>query len=157
VPFNGGQIHFFKNEGKDETDGKPAAVPGAIARAWAADVNDDSKRDILLPDTGNLVSRGKGVSEEDFKKKHAELTKNLKEMEEKMPNLAEANKAEKMKTQEQMGAIMTEENTGLVWLSLWEIGRACRKTLASRPIEAEKTIRSHLPRKVGRVFRTKSG
>ena len=98
--------------------------PTHATRVWAADVNGDGKLDLIVGDSITLISPAKGVSEEEFKKRHA------KWQEEFQTASAALNKAdgdekarskaidEYRKLYERRAEFMHEEMTGFVWLYL---------------------------------------
>jgi hypothetical protein len=98
--------------------------PTASTRIWVADVNGDGKLDVLVGDSVTLTAPAKGVSAEEFKKKHAAwqsaVTTASKEMSSQTTDEAKRTKAreEFSKLYQQRNEFMKEEMTGFVWLYL---------------------------------------
>jgi hypothetical protein len=97
--------------------------PTHATRVWVADVNGDGKLDLIVGDSVTLVSPVKGLSDAEFKKKHAEWEKTFQKALESL-NSARDDKSREKATQEyqkvynQRSAFMNEEMTGFVWLYL---------------------------------------
>jgi hypothetical protein len=98
--------------------------PTHATRIWVDDVNADGKLDILVGDSVALVSPAKGLSDEEFKTKSAEWTKEweaaLKEMADAAGD-AEKQAAAQKKVQElhtNRSSFIIEDYTGFVWLYL---------------------------------------
>src|SRR5262245_28230879 len=64
-------------DGQILREGDPKG-PTHATRIWVDDVNGDGKLDILVGDCVTLISPAKGVSEEQFKEKHADWQKAFK-------------------------------------------------------------------------------
>lgn len=98
--------------------------PTTSTRVWVADVNGDGKLDLLVGDWTTLISPAKGVSAEEFKKKHATWQKALEAAQRELDSDPD-NKEKNTKAREQFHKIyrqrsefMKEEMTGFVWLYL---------------------------------------
>ena len=97
--------------------------PTSASRIWVADVNGDGKLDILVGDSVRLVSPAKGVTEAEFKKKHADWEKDLEAAQKNLN--ANDDEKESAKAAEEYNKVynrrsefMHEEMTGFVWLYL---------------------------------------
>jgi hypothetical protein len=98
--------------------------PRYATRVWVADVNGDGKLDLLVGDAVTLVSPKKGISDEEFKKKHAAWDKAYQAAEASMRSAGGDAKARQKANEEwqkvynQRSSFMDEEMTGFVWLYL---------------------------------------
>jgi hypothetical protein len=98
--------------------------PVADTRVWVDDVNSDGKLDILVGDAATLISPADGVSEEQFKTRFADWTKQRDEVSQKL-SAANNDAKEFRKAQQSFQEIynrrnefMKEDRTGFVWLYL---------------------------------------
>lgn len=98
--------------------------PTHATRVWVADVNGDGKLDIIVGDSVTLTSPAKGVTEEEFTKKHAAWQKEfqaaaakLNKPEDDQQTRAKANE-EYQKLYQKRSEFMKEEMTGFVWVYL---------------------------------------
>lgn len=95
--------------------------PTRSTRIWVDDVNSDGKLDILVGDSVALVSRAKGVSEEEFASKYADWQK---EFDAAMKEYRVAKEPEERRkasqryqqVYSQRSRLITDERTGFVWL-----------------------------------------
>jgi hypothetical protein len=97
--------------------------PSHASRIWVADVNGDGKLDILVGDQVTLVSPAKGVTEEEFAKKHAEWEKDFQAAQKALHSdddeKSSAKAAEEFKrVYRRRSEFMDEQMTGFVWLYL---------------------------------------
>jgi hypothetical protein len=98
--------------------------PTSSTRVWVADVNGDGKLDLLVGDTVTLISAGKNLSAEEYKRKFAVWNKAFNKASRKLSSQADDEKAnsraheEFQKVYEQRTEFMNEERTGFVWLYL---------------------------------------
>jgi len=98
-------------------------APDGSTRVWVADVNGDSKPDILVGDTINLISPAKGVSPDDFLKRFAEWKQVSREIDKKFAAVKEdvppeALMSEYQKHHQKRAEFMNEDRTGFVWVYL---------------------------------------
>jgi hypothetical protein len=113
----GRAVAYGDAHGENELTG-----PTTSTRIWVDDVNGDGKLDLLVGDSVTLVAPAKGVSAEEFKKKHAEWQKAIeaivKEVSSENADQAKRAKAneEFTKLYRQRAQFMSEERTGFVWL-----------------------------------------
>jgi hypothetical protein len=97
--------------------------PTYATRVWVADVNGDGKLDLIVGDSVTLVSPANGITEAEFKKKHADWEKSLQAAL-KALNSARDDKSRQKASEEyskvygQSTAFMRREMTGFVWLYL---------------------------------------
>jgi hypothetical protein len=101
---------------------KDLTGPTSSTRVWVADVNRDGKLDVLIGDSVTLISRAKGLSEEDYKKKSAEWDKAMAEVSKQM-NDTKADQEKRQKANQEFSKLyqkrrefVNEEMTGFVWL-----------------------------------------
>jgi hypothetical protein len=97
--------------------------PAHASRIWVADVNGDSKLDLLVGDMVNLVSPAKGVSDSEFKTRFATWQKEVQTVTKSLGANADAESSKKARETfnrlyEQRSEFMLEEMTGFVWLYL---------------------------------------
>jgi hypothetical protein len=97
--------------------------PSHASRIWVADINGDGKLDILVGDSVRLVWPVKGVTDEEFKKKHAAWQKDvdtaLKALNSDPDEKARAKAiAEYNKIYQRRTEFMHEQMTGFVWVYL---------------------------------------
>jgi hypothetical protein len=97
--------------------------PTHASRIWVADINGDGKLDILVGDSVRLVSPAKGVTEAEFKKKHADWQKDLQAvvtpLDSNTDDKGRAKAAEEYrKVFNRRSEFMREEMTGFVWVYL---------------------------------------
>jgi hypothetical protein len=100
--------------------------PRHATRIWVDDFNGDGKLDILVGDQTILVSPAKGVSEKEFRKKHAEWKKEWDTAQSAyLRNVGRFDDKERTKAREDLHRLYTrrsdfthEERTGYVWVYL---------------------------------------
>jgi hypothetical protein len=97
--------------------------PSSASRIWVADINGDGKLDIIVGDSVTLVSPAKGVTEAEFKKKHADWLKELQVPRTLLDSKADEkslakNAEESNKLYNRRLEFMREEMTGFVWVYL---------------------------------------
>lgn len=99
--------------------------PTHATRIWVDDVNGDGKLDILVGDCVTLVSPTKGLSEAEFKKKHAAWQKEYEAASAALGAAAKADEKEQTKAREEFYKVysrrsefMQEDRTGFVWVYL---------------------------------------
>ena len=115
----GRSIAYGQLVNEDEITG-----PTTSTRIWVADLNGDGKPDVLVGDSVTLTAPAKGVSMEEFKKKHAAwqeaVAKVSKELSSETADAAKRTKAneEFSKLYSQRNEFMKEDRTGFVWLYL---------------------------------------
>jgi hypothetical protein len=102
---------------------KDLTGPATGTRIWVDDVNADGKLDILVGDLVNLTSPVGDLSEEEFKKKQAELVAEMAKarqaMTEAKDETAQSEAIERyQKLYTQRSQFVKEERTGFVWLYL---------------------------------------
>jgi hypothetical protein len=114
----GKSVAYGEPLGEEELTG-----PTTSTRIWVADVNGDGKLDLLVGDSVTLVAPAKGLSAEEFKKKHAEWQKAVAAISKEMSS--EKDQAKRQKANEdfnklyrQKSEFMSEDRTGFVWLYL---------------------------------------
>ena len=94
--------------------------PTTSTRIWVADVNGDSKLDVLVGDCVTLIAPAKGQSEAQFKKKFADWQKALETAQNDLSAATDDNRTkasqEYSKVYQQRAEFMNEERTGFVWL-----------------------------------------
>jgi FG-GAP-like repeat len=116
---------------------RPSVKPGQIlrerdltgpthaTRVWVADVNGDGKLDLLVGDCVTLVSPANGLSDAEFKTRHAAWQKDFQAAQAAL-SAARDDESRQKAQQEfqrvygQRTAFMREEMTGFVWLYLQE-------------------------------------
>ena len=97
--------------------------PSSASRIWVADINGDGKLDILVGDNVHLVSPAKGVTEAEFKKKHADWQKDVQAAVKTYNSITDEKarakaEAEYSKVYTRRSEFMREERTGFVWVYL---------------------------------------
>jgi hypothetical protein len=94
--------------------------PTHATRVWVADVNGDGKLDLLVGDCVTLVSPAKGISDAEFRKRHAAWENDLRAALKALQSAGDRQKAsaEYSRVYNQRTAFMREEMTGFVWLYL---------------------------------------
>jgi FG-GAP-like repeat len=98
--------------------------PSSCTRIWVDDINSDGKLDLLVGDAVTLVSPASGLSETEFKKKHAawrdSVTKATKELNGTLEDANAMKEAQqRLRTlYSERDGFMHEDNTGFVWLYL---------------------------------------
>jgi hypothetical protein len=95
--------------------------PVSSMRIWVEDVNGDGRLDILVGDNVTLIAPAKGVSKEEFAKRHTKWNESLQAaMKELSNNSNGSSNAAAMdryrKVYEERTTFMNEERTGFVWL-----------------------------------------
>lgn len=96
-------------------------APAEATRVWAADVNGDSKLDLLVGDRVTLISPAKGLSDEQFRAKRNEWQKVFLEHMQKKPPDADRKAQEEWRIQfyellNKRNEFLKEETTGFVWV-----------------------------------------
>lgn len=98
--------------------------PVSATRIWIDDVNSDGKFDVLVGDNVTLISVAKGITNEEFNKKHAAWQKELQAVLSELNSSAnDETKRQKVmqryeELQKKRADFMSEERTGFVWLYL---------------------------------------
>jgi len=97
--------------------------PTYASRVWIADINGDGKLDILVGDSVTLLTPAKGLSDADFKKKHAEWQKEFQAAQKGLDSAKDEKSRAKpiqeyQKVYDRRSEFMREERTGFVWLYL---------------------------------------
>lgn len=94
--------------------------PVSSFRIWVEDVNDDGKLDMLVGDNVTLISPAKGVSKEEFAKRHAKWNEAMQAASRDLGSSAGGNNQKAMdryqKLHQERSSFMNEERTGYVWL-----------------------------------------
>jgi FG-GAP-like repeat len=101
---------------------KDLTGPTHATRIWVDDVNGDGKLDILVGDSVTLVSPAKGVSAEEFTKRHAAWKEEFKAASAALSSATGDGRAKASAEYNQVygrrAEFMHEEMTGFVWLYL---------------------------------------
>jgi hypothetical protein len=98
--------------------------PTSATRVWVDDVNSDGRLDVLVGDNVTLITPAEGVSEEEFKEKHAKWKEALAAASAELGSSTEdATKRQEAQNRyreiyEERTQFMIEERTGFVWLYL---------------------------------------
>lgn len=97
--------------------------PTTSTRIWVDDCNADGKLDILVGDSVTLVSPAKGLSVDEFKKRHAEWQEEFRQVSQAFQAGGDAKAQEELSRKYQdvyqkRSTFMTEDRTGFVWLYL---------------------------------------
>jgi hypothetical protein len=115
----GRAIKYGEPLGENELNG-----PTTSTRIWVDDVNGDGKLDVLVGDSVTLVAPAKGLSVEEFKKKHAAWQEAINALSKEMSS-AKADEAKRTKANQEFNKLyqqraefMKEESTGFVWVYL---------------------------------------
>lgn len=96
--------------------------PASALRVWVEDMNGDGKLDILVGDNVTLISPAKGLSKEEFAKRHAKWSESMQAVKRDMDASGglknKANLDRYKKIYEERGSLLQDERTGYVWLYL---------------------------------------
>ncbi len=111
-------------DGEQALRDEDLTAPAGCTRIWVDDINSDGKLDVLVGDLVTLVSPAKNVSEEEFKKKYAELREAMTEVSKQLSLEDEKARSEAQqryrKLHSERSQFMKEDRTGFVWLYLQE-------------------------------------
>lgn len=96
--------------------------PMRATRVWVDDINGDGKLDLLVGDSVTVVTPAKGLSDEEFKKKHAAWQEEFKKVQASLTSAGGDPKAQAKAVAElnnlnsRRNEFMKQEMTGFVWL-----------------------------------------
>ena len=94
--------------------------PMTSTRIWVDDIDGDGKLDILVGDSVTLVSPAKGLSVEEFRKRHAEWQEESRQASQALRagTVAKEQQEKYNAVYQKRTTFMTEDRTGFVWLYL---------------------------------------
>jgi hypothetical protein len=112
----GKQVAYGQSLSEDDLTG-----PTRSTRIWVDDVNSDGKLDLLVGDSLTLVAPAKGLTEEEFKKKHADWQEKYQAASKAMQSTTDAKKRQEANKRfyevyNKRSEFMNEQRTGFVWL-----------------------------------------